>query len=252
LPNDTKELIEMSDDSDQELVCTVCGKVISDDDDLPASKSSEHCNSCYLAWADEFGVYGRTERIPDGEDGELVYRGFFNSVNERPAGEYVQLFVSDWNKEHWAFYAYVDPDSYEDDLDAIGELRAALNWRDGDIYVELIDRSEGLKGFYEYLYSQGYMTHSDVMDRELWEILEEKGDDHFRYFQKYIGSSYREDLLNFEYSVFEDWYDALETYNPDLYKTLDEANGLSCFDISQFYNCQGFHEEGDQVVLVYN
>jgi hypothetical protein len=172
----------------------------------------------------------------------LEYKGFFKHVNDKPVGEYIEVFVSDWNKEYWAFYYYISKDNYESDIEEISNLIAKLNFRDGDIYHELINYSPELEGFYKYIYDSDKYSHSSILNTELWEILEDKGDFHFKCFTQLNGGSNIEELRNSEYSTFEDWYEVLETFNPDLYKALDEANGLSCFDVEHFYNCCGFHE----------
>jgi hypothetical protein len=173
----------------------------------------------------------------------MIYKDFFKAVNEKPVNdEYIELFVSDWNKEHFAFYVYISKDNYEQDIEDIINLTKELNFRDGDVYHELIDHSEGLEGFYHYLYELGKYTQSDVLDIEYWEILDEKGDDFFKYFNKLIGSNYKSDLQDIEFITYNDWYEVLENIYPELYKALDEANGLSCFDIEHFFNCQNFHE----------
>ena len=178
----------------------------------------------------------------------MEYQGYFKTINDKPTGEYINIFVSDWHKEHWAFYVYIDKDNYEEDIEQINKLMSKLNYRDGDIYIELIDHSPELEHFYKYLYELGYMTQSDVLDLEYWEILEDKGDEHFLYFRELNGGTDKEELRDFEYSSFNDWYEVLETYNPDLYKALDESNGLGCFDIEHFFNCQGFHELNGLIV----
>jgi len=183
------------------------------------------------------------------ETNELKYKGFFKHINEKPIEEYIELFVSDWNKEHWAFYCYISKDSYETDIEEIQELITKLNYRDGDVYTELINHSDELEGFYKYLYDIGQYTQSEVLNTKYWEILEDKGDFHFRCYQKLRGGNYIEDLESSEFSTFNDWYEVLEVFNPDLYKCLDESNGLGCFLIEQFFNCQGFHEIDDLIVL---
>ena len=181
----------------------------------------------------------------------MEYKGFFKAVNPKPTGEYIEIFVSDWNKEHFAFYSYIDKDNYEDDITEINKLIKKLNFRDGDIYIELIDCSTGLDGFYKYLYELGYYTQSDVLNKEYWEILEDKGDEHFSLYSHLRGGSDIDELKDFEYSVFNSWEEALEIYNPELYKALDEANGLYCFDIQHFYNCSGLYEIDDLIVADY-
>ena len=78
---------------------------------------------------------------------KMKYNGFFKHINDKPSGEYIEIFVSDWNKEHWAFYVYIEQDNYESDLDEINQLMTKLNYRDGDIYIELINHSDELEGF---------------------------------------------------------------------------------------------------------
>jgi len=183
------------------------------------------------------------------ETNELKYKGFFKHINDKPTGEYIELFVSDWNKEHWAFYCYIEKDNYETDIEEIQELITKKNYRDGDVYCELINHSDELEGFYKYLYDAGQYTQSEVLNPRYWEILEEKGDFHFRCYQKLRGGNYIDDLESSEFSTFNDWDEVLEVFNPDLYKCLDESNGLGCFDIEHFFNCQGFHEIDDLIVL---
>ena len=98
----------------------------------------------------------------------LTYKGFYESVNEKPRGEWIEIFASDWFKDYWAFYAYISLDNHEKDIEAINNLIHRLNWRDGDVYVELINRSEGLKDFYHWLYEKGYFTHHYALDPENW------------------------------------------------------------------------------------
>jgi hypothetical protein len=98
----------------------------------------------------------------------LKYKGFYETVNPKPKGEWILIFASDWFKEHWAFYAYISLESYEEDLEQINELIHRLNWRDSDVYVELIDHSPALKEFYHHLYEQGYFTHHNALDPKNW------------------------------------------------------------------------------------
>jgi len=180
----------------------------------------------------------------------LTYTEMFKAVNEKPThSEWVEIFVSDWNKEYWGFYAYISKDNYETDIDDINAVISKLNWRDGDTYIELIDHSANLEGFYHYIYKTGSMAHWDILDTDYWDILEEKEDFFFKCFTELNGGTRKEDLQSAEFSTFQNWDEVLETYYPDLYKPLDEANGLSCFDIPSFFNCQGFHEIEDCIVL---
>jgi hypothetical protein len=178
----------------------------------------------------------------------MEYKGFFKTVNTKPTGDSITVFISDWHKEHWAFYVHISRDNFEADIDEISQLMDKLNYRDGDVYIELIDYEGDLEHFYKYVYDSGYMTHSAILDKELWEILDDKGNEHFLYFTKLNGSTSKDDLRDAEYLVFEDWYDVLETYHPDLYKALDESNGLGCFNIEHFFNCSGFVEIDGQIV----
>jgi len=98
----------------------------------------------------------------------LTYNGFWSSVNEKPRGEWIEIFASDWFKDYWGFYAYISLDNYERDIDAVNDLMHGLNWRDGDVYVELINHSEALKDFYHWLYEKGYFTHHCALDPENW------------------------------------------------------------------------------------
>jgi hypothetical protein len=98
----------------------------------------------------------------------LKYKGFYETVNPKPEGEWILIFASDWFKEHWTFYAYVSLENYEKDLEEINELIHRLNWRDGDVYVELINHSPGLKDFYHHLYERGYFTHHNALNPQNW------------------------------------------------------------------------------------
>ena len=105
----------------------------------------------------------------------MKYNGFFKHINDKPTDEYIELFVSDWNKEHFAFYCYISKDNYETDIEEIQELITKKNFRNGDVYCELINHSDELEGFYKYLYEIGQYTQSEVLNPRYWEILEEKG-----------------------------------------------------------------------------
>jgi hypothetical protein len=173
----------------------------------------------------------------------LEYKESFKAVNDKPiSSEWVEVFCSDWNKEHWSFYAYIDKDNYEQDIEDINTLLQKLNFRDGDVYIELIDHSSDLEGFYHYLYKLGQYTQSEVLNPEYWEILEEKGDTHFKYFSELNGGTHIDDIRNAEYIEYESWDNLLETLYPDLAKALDDSNGWGCFDSEHFFNCQNFHE----------
>ena len=179
----------------------------------------------------------------------MKYKGFFKAVNPKPEGEYIELFVSDWNKEHWAFYVYISRDNYGTDIQDINDLITKLNYRDEDVYIELIDYNGDIDGLYHYVYDGSHLSHSEILNTRLWEIFEDKGNDHFTYFAKLNGSTSIDDLESAEYSIYNDWDEVLEVHNPDLYKALDEHNGFSAFDIPHHFNCQGFHEINDLIVL---
>lgn len=101
---------------------------------------------------------------------ELKYRGYFNAVNQKPQGNYILLFASDWHKDHWAFYGYVSQRNWRDDIRKINDLIKQLNWRDGDVYIELIDyHDKAMHEFYMYLYDSGYYSHWDALKPEQWE-----------------------------------------------------------------------------------
>jgi hypothetical protein len=99
---------------------------------------------------------------------KLRYKGFYGTINRKPKGKWIQIFVSDWFKQYWAFYAYISLENYEKDIEAINDLIHRLNWRDGDVYLELIDHSPGLKEFYHHLYERGYFTHHNALNPENW------------------------------------------------------------------------------------
>jgi len=101
---------------------------------------------------------------------QLQYRGFFEKVNAKPLGDYILVFVSDWNKDYWAFYAYISRDNWQEDINSINDLIKHMNWRDGDVYVELIDfHDETMRNFYMYLYDDSAWAHWGVLDPEQWE-----------------------------------------------------------------------------------
>jgi len=100
----------------------------------------------------------------------LKYKGFFNTVNTKPAGNYILVFASDWNKDYWAFYAYVSQQNWKEDVRKINDLVTRMNWRDGDVYVELIDyHDETMHDFYMHLYDSGDMAHWNALDPKEWQ-----------------------------------------------------------------------------------
>lgn len=99
----------------------------------------------------------------------LKYVTAYKSVNQKPEGEWIMVFASDWLKEHWAFYAYISLDNHEEDIKAVNMLIHRLNWRDGDVYVELINHSgDKMSRFYSTLHDMGHFTHHCALDMENW------------------------------------------------------------------------------------
>jgi hypothetical protein len=100
----------------------------------------------------------------------LKYRGYFKTINSKPLGNYVLVFVSDWNKDYWAFYAYISQDNWQEDVAKVNNLVTELNWRDGDVYVELINyHDETMREFYMYLYDSCDMAHWNALDPKEWQ-----------------------------------------------------------------------------------
>ncbi len=102
---------------------------------------------------------------------EPKYRGFFKSANEPETDKWIEVFASDWGKEFFAFYAYIDVQTYKKDLEAINKLISELNYVDGDVYVELIDHSgqKDVAKFYDWLYSEGYFSDWAALCPENWD-----------------------------------------------------------------------------------
>lgn len=99
------------------------------------------------------------------------YKGFFHSANQPTTDEWIEVFVSDWNKDHFAFYAYIDLLTFREDIENIWKLVHDFNYG-GDIYIELIDystKSERIKRFYDYLYEKGYYSDWAALDPKVWE-----------------------------------------------------------------------------------
>lgn len=108
---------------------------------------------------------------------KLEYQGYFNKVNPKPEGNYILIFASDWHKDYWAFYAYISQNDWKEDIRKIDDLIKRLNWRDGDVYVELIDfHNETMRDFYMYLYDIDDWAHWVVLDPEQWEKHCPKGE----------------------------------------------------------------------------
>lgn len=176
-------------------------------------------------------------------------------LNPRPENDFIEMFASDWLKEHWSFYGYIDSTQYEEDLALINNEITRLNYRDGDVYVELIDRSPPLQHFYDYLYSRGRYSQWDVLDKAYWQAWEERGDEHFLILKECFGPEYHltpEDIRDEEnYSVYSNWDEVLENLMPDVYKVLEAHNATSCFDTeSHFYGTNYTTLKDGRIVFV--
>jgi len=168
----------------------------------------------------------------------LEYRGFWKQVNQKPS-EGIQLWASDWNKDYFGFYSWIDKDSYERDTESINALIARLNSPPGDVYIELIDHTPSLEHFFNFLYDLNEYTCWEVLNPRWWKLREEKGDEHFRVFKQHHGDrGTLDDLARFEYSSFADKYEFLETFHPELYKSLHESSALDSFDVKGFVRCE--------------
>lgn len=100
---------------------------------------------------------------------KLKYQGGFEAVNSKPdSGEWIEVFVSDWLKDVFAFYAYIRKDNYKEDIEAIKNLMNDLN-PGRDIYVELISRSDGMVDFYRSLIDEGNRSDWNALDVDVWE-----------------------------------------------------------------------------------
>jgi len=119
---------------------------------------------CPTGSAGIFGIYVKCLGVR-----MLRYGGFFKAANEKPRGAGgIEIFARDWNKDWFAFYAYISLENYERDIEEINMLIRELNWTDGDVYVELINHSPCLKDFYRWLYEKGYFTHHCALNPENW------------------------------------------------------------------------------------
>lgn len=102
----------------------------------------------------------------------MKYKGYFNVINKKPKDdEWIEIFAGDWFRDHWAFYAFISRKNYELDINKILDLIKELNWRDGDVYVELINHSPKLRGLYMKLYELGYDTDWSALRVENWNKL---------------------------------------------------------------------------------
>lgn len=138
----------------------------------------------------------------------LKYKEFFKCVNIEPEGEWIEVFCSDWNKDYWAFYAYIPFKNYEQGIQAINDLIGELNWRDGDVYIELINMSSGLEKLYNKLYDDGYFAHWSALNPDKWR-------------------EYLEEIEEEEAEAFEDFKDQYFRKNCQT-KSIEECDETSC------------------------
>jgi hypothetical protein len=176
----------------------------------------------------------------------LEYKEFMKTVNEEPNSEHVTIFVSDWNKEEWAFYAHIALSQYQDDIEEIQDLIKRMNWKDQDVYVEMVDCSQDMTGFYSCVESMGYLDNWQIMDPELWEMRDDNTDEFFNVASQVLGSVDKDGLqsmIDEGYSIYEDYDEALENLYPELYEALEKASALCCFDSEHMFNGWGeIHE----------
>jgi hypothetical protein len=175
---------------------------------------------------------------------EIKYNGFFNQANEPETDEHITIFVSDWLKNYWAAYVSIDADSYEDDIDQIQEFISKMNWRDQDVYIECVNES-GLNGFYQLALSKGWLDDHEVLNKELWEILEDEPDQVKIYAASQIGpcgpvSEVKEWLE--EIQIAESYEDLFELEHPEEMKYLMDHNLFNDFNCETFFNGHPVHE----------
>ncbi|MFO7836318.1 MAG: hypothetical protein R6V83_06675 [Candidatus Thorarchaeota archaeon] len=110
--------------------------------------------------------------IPDarstGKQNDIEYNGFWKPANNKPVGEYVLVWVSDWLKQDWGFYCYIALDRHRQDLKGIHALIYKLNCHGVDVYVELVDHSLGLREFYSEQYNRNRISHYHILKPETW------------------------------------------------------------------------------------
>ena len=133
----------------------------------------------------------------------LKYKGLSKPVNSQPEGEWIKISVEnlrkEWGKQSailvsvakywateewkrtyvptadnkWDFYAWISLDKYEKDIEEINKLVSKLKKRGDDVQVFLIEHSEGLKGFFDWLWEQAWSPHDFkgevVLDPVKWE-----------------------------------------------------------------------------------
>ena len=168
----------------------------------------------------------------------LEYEKFGNTVNTG-IDDNITIFVSDWNKDHWAFYAHINLDQYEDDINDIHGLIKKLNWRDGDVYIEMVDYDGEMEYFYSCVYDMGYFDNWDIMNTDLWEIGEENDDELFQVAKCVLGTVDKDsikELAEDGYILCEDYDDLLEHIDPELYKLIDDKGVWHCFTSEYYFN----------------
>jgi hypothetical protein len=130
----------------------------------------------------------------------LEYNGYGDHVNSKPEGEWLEIRVQntvEWNREaeilvsvakywtgewtrtlvrrndEWEFFAWISLDNYERDIEGISNLISRLKqYDDEEIFVKLIDFSEGLKEFFNWLYLLAWSPNCTncavVLNPEVW------------------------------------------------------------------------------------
>jgi len=172
-------------------------------------------------------------------------------VNEE-GSDGVTLCVQDWNGDYFIFYAHINLDNYEDDIKNIQKRIAKENWRDGDVRAMLVDYFGETEHFYDFMYNASDFVLSEILNPEYWEVLEEKKDGHFEIIKEQFCDVSVVNAQCEDYSVFEDWDDALEIYYPELYKELEKNHGFSCFDSEAFFNSDSTSTLEDGRVVFWN
>lgn len=173
---------------------------------------------------------------PEVEDFKYVKYGCH--LNEKPEGfntEYIEIFVSDYNKEYWCFYAYISEENHKEDIDSIWKIISKLNWRDGDTYTELINHSGGLKFFYSYLYKRDSHDHSSVLDPKSWG--KERAKAIFEHAMSVFHKQYKTSYISegyYEEQEGEEWR----------FRDSGELNGLITSPVNNFYIDMGASFEG--------
>lgn len=158
----------------------------------------------------------------------LEYKGIGEHVNPNSVTA-ITIAVQDWNGEYWMFYADIDMHTYSEDCEEISELIEKLNWRDGDVRIELIDYNSELTGLYEYFEMIG--ANFEILDTDYWDVWDDRGDDFFEAYSELNGGHDFSDLKNTDYTIYEDKWELVEELYGELWGKLQEYNVTHCFDV---------------------